>query len=41
MALITTGLTNGGVTAHYQFQYDDFSPLRSTREARSPREPTP
>ena len=23
MALITTGLTSGGVTAHYQFQYDD------------------
>lgn len=23
MALTSTGLTNGGVTAHYQFQYDD------------------
>ena len=23
MALITTGLTNGGVTAHYKFQYDN------------------
>jgi len=23
MALTTTGLTNGGVTAHYRFQYDD------------------
>jgi len=23
MALITTGLTNGGLTTHYQFQYDD------------------
>lgn len=23
MALTTNGLTNGGVTAHYQFQYDD------------------
>jgi hypothetical protein len=23
MAFITTGLTNGGLTAHYQFQYDD------------------
>jgi hypothetical protein len=23
MTLITTGLTNGGATAHYRFQYDD------------------
>jgi len=23
MALITTGLTNGGLTTHYQIQYDD------------------
>ena len=23
MAFVTTGLTNGGVTAHYRFSYDD------------------
>jgi hypothetical protein len=33
MALVTTGLTNGGVTTHYKFQYDDSlanSPTNAT-----------
>jgi hypothetical protein len=37
MAQITTGLTNGGVTAHYQFSYDDS--MRQT--AANPTGPEP
>ncbi len=39
MALTTAGLTNGGTTSHYRFQYDDSlaaSPVQS-RPARNRR----
>src|SRR5215467_11055889 len=35
MALTTTGLTNGGLTTHYQFQYDDSLSASGLEPART------